>query len=567
MSQDFWDQVRHETIGQDTHIRTPFGSRRLTYADYTASGRGVGFIEEYMRGLLLHYGNTHTEDDATGMLTSARLHLAETEIKRLVNAGPAYRIIETGSGATGAVHRLQQILGLYVPPATRDAVRALVAERLSPPERERLEGHLHERRPVVFVGPYEHHSNEVSWRECLAEVVEVELDGEGVLDLADLEAKLGRSEYRGRRLLGAFSAASNVSGLITPVYEVARILHRHAALAFFDYAALAPYAEIDVRRDDEAYFDGIYFSPHKFLGGPGSSGILIIHERIYRADLPPTLAGGGTVEYVSPSEQAYSADIETREKPGTPGILQCMRAALALQLKERLGIGRIAARERVLVHRAFEVLSRCPGLEIVGSRDPERRIPIVSFNIRVGSSYLHPRFTTTLLNDLFGIQSRAGCSCAGPYGHRVLGIDLAKSLRFKDRLAHGFQGVKPGWTRVSFHFLMTDEELEFILAAIGFIAEHGVRFLGHYRFEMQTGGWRHHQALTHTPRFGLSEALGWRRPPPGNREPAGVLHERYLAEARHLAAVLGASFDPGRLSTTERDLIPYLYVPVPPAPP
>jgi selenocysteine lyase/cysteine desulfurase len=575
MSKDIWTLVRKNLIGRDAFIETPFGRRLVTYADYTASGRGVEFIEGYIRQILMHYANTHTVDDATGMITTSRLHRAEATIKRLVNAGPQYKIIEAGSGTTGAVHRLQQILGLYIPPVAKDMFHKLLQQHLEEEQLSELESYLLSRRPVVFVGPYEHHSNEVSWRECFAEVVEIELDREGLVDLEDLEDKLSRPEYEGRRLIGAFSAASNVSGVKTPVFEVARALHRHGALAFFDYAASAPYARIDMCRDEESFFDGIYFSPHKFLGGPGSSGILIIHERVYRKDLPPTVGAGGTVDFVSQLEQAYSADIEAREKPGTPGILQIMRAALALELKELLGIDRIAARENQLIHRALEKFNICSPIEIMGNRDPDKRIPIFSFNIRVDDSYLHPRFVTILLNDLFGIQSRAGCSCAGPYGHRILHIDGQKSLKFKDRLMHGFVGLKPGWTRINFHYLMTDADYEFIMAAICLICKYGKYFLPLYEFDIHTGNWRHRRHRPGEVDFGIEHALRGTTPGAGDssgdsgREGAAApktqkalkaLYDSYLQEAEALAEELKKSFDSDKLQTTEKDLIPFVYV-------
>jgi selenocysteine lyase/cysteine desulfurase len=571
MSRDIWALVRNEIIGRDAFVETPFGRRLVTYADYTASGRAVGFLERYLERMLAHYANTHTEDDATGRITTERLRQAEATIKRLVNAGPEYKIIEAGSGTTGAVHRLQQILGLYVPPVATDMFRALLEQHLREEQVNALKAHLLANRPVVFVGPYEHHSNEVSWRECFAEVVEIELDHEGLLDLEDLDSKLSRPEYRGRKLIGAFSAASNVSGVKTPVYEVARRLHRHGALAFFDYAAIAPYGKIDMCRDGESFFDGIYFSPHKFLGGPGSSGILIIHERIYRSDLPPTVGAGGTVDYVSFDEQAYTTDIEAREKPGTPGVLQIMRAALALELKELLGIERIAARESELIHKALDKFNSCSPIEIIGNRQAENRIPIFSFNIRVEESYLHPRFVTLLLNDLFGIQSRAGCSCAGPYGHRVLHIDGPKSLRFKDRLMHGFVGLKPGWTRINFHYLMSDAEFGFVMGAICFVCRYGRYFLPLYEFDIHTGNWRCREFEGGEVEFGLQNALTLRANNPGSGAPeirqAGkseksrqALYAEYLEQARGRAEELKKSFDSGKLQSTEKDLIPFVYV-------
>jgi selenocysteine lyase/cysteine desulfurase len=556
---DFWDLVRENIIGREASIRTPFGERRVTYADYTASGRGVRFIESYLARVLELYGNTHTEDDATGAITSHRLRLAEAAIKRLLGAGDCYKIIEDGTGATGAVHRLQQILGIYIPPAGKDMYRKL-GERWFPPEGlSEFESFLMANRPLVFVGPYEHHSNEVSWRECFAEVVEIELDAEGLLDLGDLERKVSDPRFQERRKIGAFSAASNVTGLITPVYEVARILHRHNALAFFDYAAIAPYAPILLCHGEDCFLDGIFFSPHKLLGGPGSSGILIIHEGVYRYDLPPTVGAGGTVEFVNAEEQKYSAEIEVREKPGTPGILQILRAALALELKERLGPRRIEEREAAMIREAMERLAAHPAVQIIGNPDPARRIAILSFNIRMGDSYLHPRFVTLLLNDLFGIQSRAGCSCAGPYGHRLLKIDGRKSLEFREEILHGHVGVKPGWARVNFHFLMSDAEFDFLCRAILFVAEKGKYFLPQYEFQLSTGAWKHREFRQPEPGFGLEEA--------GRRSLATLSSEAveqelfagYLREADRLARELEPGFLLAQLDTTERDLIPFVY--------
>ena len=559
-SDRFWSFVRQNIIGRDAVIRTPFGERRVTYADYTASGRGLRFIERYLERLLELYGNTHTEDDATGIVTSRRLRQAERSIKSLLHAGDCYKIIEDGTGTTGAVHRLQQILGLYIPPAGKDMYRKLCEHWFAGEELAAFERHMLENRPVVFVGPYEHHSNEVSWRECFAEVVEIELDREGLLDLEDLERKLARPEYQERRRIGAFSAASNVSGLMTPVYEVARILHRHGALAFFDYAAIAPYARIDVCHGEDCYFDGIYFSPHKLLGGPGTSGILIIREGIYRYDLPPTVGAGGTVEFVNFREQEYNPEVEVREKPGTPGILQTLRAALALQVKERLGPERIETRECELASLAMERLRSHPAIELIGNPDPRKRIPIFSFNIRVGDSYLHARFVILLLNDLFGIQGRAGCSCAGPYGHRVLHIDEKKSLEFKQAIMAGHIGLKPGWARVNFHFLLSDEEVEFLCSAILFVADNGKYFLPLYEFDLATGAWRHRSFPPPEVRFGLEEALAGGRGESARRKAKETgSHRSYLEQARRQAEELKRSFPEAELATTERELIPFLY--------
>jgi selenocysteine lyase/cysteine desulfurase len=543
---DLWDRVRGSIIGGNAFLDTPFGRRRLTYADHTASGRGVTFIEDQIRAALELYGNTHTEDDATGSITSKRMREAEMSIKGLVNAGPEHKLVTVGAGTTAAVHQLQQILGIYLPPAGRDFFRA----------RDESD------RPVVFVGPYEHHSNEVSWRECYAEVVEIELTDEGLLDLDDLRAKAADARWSGRRKIGAFSAASNVSGVTTPVYDVARILHDNGALAFFDFAAAAPYVRMDMRRDARSYFDALYFSPHKFLGGPGSCGVLIFHEGIYRSDLPPTIGAGGTVDFVGFDGQAYSTDIEVREKPGTPGILQTLRAALAMELKEKLGPERIAAHESALAARAHAALCAHPGIELMGGVGPENRLPIFSFNVRVGRSWLHPRFVTTLLNDLFGIQSRAGCSCAAPYGHRILHIDERKSQEFRRSIACGNIGLKPGWARVNFHFLHTEEEVDFICRSILFVADHGMKFLPLYRFDMRTGAWRHKDFAPPRVPFGLDEALS-AEPRRQHREETpdlGRLFEEYMGEARQLSDSVGRGWSEADLKTTEADLIPFVYL-------
>ena len=539
---DLWDRVRGSIIGGNAFLDTPFGRRRLTYADHTASGRGVALIEDQIRSALEMYGNTHTEDDATGTLTSERLRQAEATIKRLVNAGPQHKIVTVGAGTTAAVHQLQQILGIYLPPAGRDFFQ---------PRDEA-------NRPLVFVGPYEHHSNEVSWRECFAEVVEIELTDDGLLDLDDLRSKASDPRWSERRKIGAFSAASNVSGVTTPVYEVARILHENGALAFFDFAAAAPYVQMDMRRDAHSSFDALYFSPHKFLGGPGSCGVLIFDEAIYRADLPPTIGAGGTVDFVGFEGQAYSTDIEVREKPGTPGILQTLRAALAMELKEMLGPERIASHEAQLARRAHAVLCGHPGIELMGGVGPEDRLPIFSFNVRVGSSWLHPRYVTTLLNDLFGIQSRAGCSCAAPYGHRILHIDERKSRELRRSIMCGNIGLKPGWARVNFHFLHTDDEVDFICRSILFVADHGKKFLPLYRFDMRSGVWRHRDFVPPPVPFGLEQALYGQETRQHRDEPPDLarLFEEYLAEARKCAGSIAQQ----DLKSTEEDLIPFVYV-------
>jgi selenocysteine lyase/cysteine desulfurase len=504
--------LREQTIGADAPLMTPFGERLMVYADYTASGRCLLFVENYLQAVQRTYANTHTEDDTTGRNMTRLLHDAEAAIKASVNAGPDGRIIACGTGATGAITKLQQMLGVYCPPATRVRLSADAEAFLGPDVAAAFETYARRRRPIVYVGPFEHHSNEVSWREGLAEVVEVRLDDEGGIDLAHLEALLQMPHDRDRLRIGSFSAASNVTGRLAPVHEIAALLHRHDAIACFDFAASGPYEPIDMspRRsgDDDSSLDAIFLSPHKFLGGPGSSGILVFKRRLYREDLPPTVAAGGTVDYVSERGQEFMADIEGREKPGTPGTLQVIKAALAIEIKDWLTPARIEAREQSLLGRAFDRWKRVAPLEILGHPDPARRIAIVSFNVRCPDGrVLHPKFVTALLNDLFGIQSRAGCSCAGPYGHRLLAIDADESDRYRQCILDGHGGIKPGWCRLGFHFTMDDAEADFVIDAVEFVARYGHRFLPLYDFHVSTGAWTHVRPVDEGERLSLEAAL------------------------------------------------------------
>jgi len=532
-----FDFLRSQIVGIDSAFETPFGRRLMVYCDYTASGRCLHFVERYLQNLQRIYANTHTEDDLTGRSMSRLLHEAERTIKGAVNAGPSGRIVACGTGATGAIDKLQQILGVALPPATRRTVGEHLCEFLGTERFEAFRQYQESRQPVVFVGPYEHHSNEVTWRQGLATVVEVNLAADGSVDLEHLERLLKAPEYQGRLRIGSFSAASNVTGMRSPTRAIAKLLHAHDAYACFDYAASAPYVEIDMNppRDPDggdASCDAVFLSPHKFLGGPGSSGVLVFNEKLYCRDLPPSVAGGGTVDYVSPVDQDFIADIEEREKAGTPGVLQTLKAALAIDLKNRVGVERIEAREQELLQRALDRWSPNDGIEILGNPDPSRRIGIVSFNLRdARGRYLHPKFVTVLLNDLFGIQSRAGCSCAGPYGHRLLGIDQPTSELYRDWVRKGFQGIKPGWCRVGFHYAMDDAEADFVIDAIELVAAHGHRFLPLYEFNATTGMWTHRTFDEQHERFSLEAALECS----GCEQSALSLDERQ----QHYAACLG----------------------------
>jgi selenocysteine lyase/cysteine desulfurase len=537
--------LRQQIVGVDSTFTTPFGERLMVYCDYTASGRCLRFVETYIQSLQRVYANTHTEDDITGRSMSQLLHDAEAAIKQSVNAGPSGCIVACGTGATGAIDKLQQIVGVALPPATRRNLNEAIDTADAGITSQNLAEALEERQPVVFVGPYEHHSNELSWRQSLATTIEVRLDANGQVDLAHLEELLTDPRFASRRKIGSFSAASNVTGVLTDVHAIASLLHRHGALACFDFAACAPYVDIDMNPaatgPDDPSLDAIFISPHKFLGGPGASGVLVFNQRIYDRNLPPTVSAGGTVDYVSMTDQDFMTDIEEREKAGTPGVLQTLKAALVFQIKDSVGVNTIREREHELTSRAMRAWSEHDGIEILGTPDPARRIAIISFNIRsADGKYLHHKLVTALLNDLFGIQSRAGCSCAGPYGHRLLGIDSVVSEKYRHAVQDGHCGMKPGWCRVGFHWVMDDLEADYVIDAVRFIAQHGHRYTSLYRFDLATGTWTHQHSVDDLPEFSLDAALRAEAAEPATLTPAlrKQLYEHYLAEAARIAKSL-----------------------------
>jgi selenocysteine lyase/cysteine desulfurase len=485
---DLVELVRESVIGKDTAVQTPFGLRRVTYADYTASGRSLSFIEDFIRDQVLPlYANTHTETSGTGLQTTRFREEAREIIRNSVGGTrEEHAVIFAGSGSTGAVDRLVGLLGLRIPAGLN---RAYGLEELIPAEE----------RPVVFVGPYEHHSNELPWRESIADVIEIKEDSDGHIDLHQLESMLVELAHRPLRI-GSFSAASNVTGIISDTSAISRLLHEHGALSFWDFAASAPYVAIDMGSGEAGhgdYKDAIFISPHKLIGGPGTPGVLVVRRDLLVNEVP-VVPGGGTVQYVSPDHHSYIRDPEHREEGGTPAIIESIRAGLAFRLKEDVGVERIRELEHGFIRRAITSWSENPNIEILGN--PEAgRLSIVSFVIRHGARTLHHNFVVALLNDLFGIQARGGCSCAGPYGHRLLGIDLETSARFESVIAQGCEVIKPGWVRVNFNYFIAEEEFNYIIEAVHLIADQGWRLLPLYRYESETALWRHRDGLPRPP--------------------------------------------------------------------
>ncbi len=516
------DLVRASVIGDDEAVAGPYGVRRVTYADYTASGRSLSFIEDYIRDAVLPlYANTHTESSGTGLQTTRFREEARRLVLEGVGGDPArHAVIFCGSGSTAAINRLVDVLQLRIPADLDD--RWDLRSRIPP-----------DQRPVVFIGPFEHHSNELPWRESIADVVTIREDRDGHADLAHLADALARYADRPLRI-GSFSAASNVTGIVSDTFAISRLLHEHGALSFFDFAAAAPYVsiEMDPEGDPLAYKDAVFVSPHKFIGGPGTPGVLVARRELFRNRVP-SMPGGGTVAYVNPFEHVYLSDIEHREEGGTPAIVESIRAGLVFGLKAAVGVEAIREREHDFIGRALRRWEANPAIELLGSHQAER-LSIVSFVVRHDGRYLHHNFVVALLNDLFGIQSRGGCSCAGPYGHRLLGIDLETSHEFEREITRGCEGIKPGWVRVNFNYFISETVFRFILDAVDLVAAEGWRLLPDYAFDPATGLWRHRAGVPEPPLSlrDVSYADGrMAYPSHRHREPESRL-AAYLGEAR-----------------------------------
>ncbi len=465
-----FQQFREQIIGNDLAFRTPYGLKRMIYADWIASGRLYKKIEHKLSHVIGQWvANTHTETSESGTLMTKAYHYAHQLIKRHVNAGPNDVILTAGSGMTTVVNKLQRILGLRT------------CGRLS--GHDCLDG---KEKPVVFLTHMEHHSNQTSWYESNVDVVILNPDEKLMVSLDELRLKL--EEYRDRPLkIGAFTACSNVTGIETPVHRLAALMHEYGGICFIDYAASAPYVNINMHPGDPLEkLDGIYFSPHKFLGGPGSSGVLIFDSSLYNSKTPDN-PGGGTVDWTNPwGEYKYIDDIELREDGGTPGFLQAMRAALAIELKERMGVENMRKREEELLKLAFTELDRIGGLRILANHTRER-LGIISFYLEG----IHFNLVVKLLNDRFGVQVRGGCACAGTYGHFLLNVSYDDSHQITQLINFGDLSRKPGWIRLSLHPTMTDAELLEITNGLAEISRHHSAWGVDYVYNNRNNEFRH----------------------------------------------------------------------------
>jgi len=476
MSDALISRIRESVIGDRQGIETCFGTKPLVYADYTASGRALTFIEDFISNRVLpFYANTHTDTSFTGAQTTKFREEARHTIRQAVNAKSDDKVIFTGSGATAAIDKLIDILNLRLPAEL--SARHKLYDQLPA-----------DTRPVVFIGPYEHHSNEIPWRESIADVVVIPLAQSGQLDIAILEQKL--IQFADRELkIGSFSAASNVTGIKTDVDKVAALLHAHGAYSFWDYAAAAPYLAIDMNPSQpECAKDAVFISPHKFVGGPGTPGILVVKKQLLNNSVP-AVPGGGTVVYVTPEDHRFISDHERREEGGTPAIVESIRAGLVFGVQQAVGTQRIEELEADYKARALARWRSNSAIEILGNSD-EDSLSIFSLRFKYRDKDLHYSFITALLNDLFGIQARGGCSCAGPYGHELLGMDMIYSRALEKQIVQGHTVLRPGWVRLNFNYFIGDETFNYLLDAVDLVASHGWKLLPYYEFDKTSGTWR-----------------------------------------------------------------------------
>lgn len=457
----YFDKFRQNIVGYNQYFSSPYGEKKIIYADWIASGRLYAPIEKIMLERFGPYvGNTHTESTITGLTMTQAYHAAHDFIKKHVNAGQDDVIITAGSGMTTVINKFLRILGLAVPEQVRDCIN--------------LSGHD---KPVVFLTHMEHHSNHTNWLLTLADVVIIEPDANGLVDLNRLHHHL--LKYKNRKIkIGSFSACSNVTGIQTPFYEMAKLMHEFDGVCFIDFAASAPYVKIDMHPEDPMKkLDAVFFSPHKFLGGPGTPGVIVFDSKLYVRETPDQ-PGGGTVDWTNPwGKYRFLRDIETREDGGTPGFLQTIKAALCINLKNEMNVDKMLERDGVLLNMAFQKLKHVPNLHILAD-NVEKRLGIISFYV----DKIHYNLIVKLLNDLYGIQVRGGCSCAGTYGHYLLHIGPQLSRKITDQIDHGDLSAKPGWVRLSIHPTTTDAELNFIVDSITDIVVNINRYEKDYKY-------------------------------------------------------------------------------------
>jgi selenocysteine lyase/cysteine desulfurase len=472
--EQYFQQFRSNIIGIDQEFESPYGQQKIIYTDWTASGRLYRPIEEKLMNQFGPFvANTHTETTVSGTAMTKSYHHARHIIKHHVNANSDDVLITDGTGMTGVVNKFQRILGLKVPENLKDFI-AIPSDK----------------KPIVFISHMEHHSNQTSWLETIADVEVIPSTEDGLFSLENLAVLLDKYKDRAYKI-ASITSCSNVTGIKTPYHQAAKLMHQNNGVCFVDFACSGPYVKIDMHPEDpESYLDAIFFSPHKFLGGPGTSGVLVFNKKLYH-NMVPDCPGGGTVSWTNPwGEHKYIDNIEDREDGGTPGFLQVIKTALAIQLKEQMGIENILKREHEIVEYIFEKLGNVSNIKILAGQH-HNRLGVISFFIED----LHFNLGVKLLNDKFGIQTRGGCSCAGTYGHFLLHVDQETSNKLIDEISLGDLIRKPGWIRMSIHPTTTTAEIEYVCNSIKLLSENHKSWTLDYDYNKDTNEFVHKNAL------------------------------------------------------------------------
>ncbi|GGG20603.1 aminotransferase class V [Rhizobium wenxiniae] len=453
---DVHAHMRNDLVGASAKIDGQYGIKDLVYADYVASGRALFSIERFiLEEVLPYYANSHTEASYCGGFMTRLRREARALIAGFCGATEAHAVIFTGSGATSGINRLVKLFGVTDAIASGQPVR-------------------------VILGPYEHHSNILPWRESQAEIIEIPEGPTGGPDLEKLEQALRQGAPA--LTICSLSAASNITGIVSDVAKITECVKNASAKMIWDYAGAGPYVPISMQPKPGVEIDAIVTSPHKFIGGPSASGILILRRDALTTE-KPSWPGGGTVRFVSPTTHDYSSSIEAREEAGTPNVVGDIRAALAFIVKDAIGATETEKRNTSLAKRAFTAWKDVPNLELLGLSEPQR-LPIFSFRVKDGKGgYIHQQLVTRMLSDRFGIQARGGCACAGPYVHRLLGIDDGQSEEMRQAILAGNEIRKPGFTRLNFSVLLSDAKVEFILSSVAQLARDASKFENDYDFD------------------------------------------------------------------------------------
>lgn len=469
MLETYFSKFRNNIIGIDQTFESPFGIKKIVYADWTASGRLYSGIEDTLRNDIMPLvANTHTETTVTGTAMTQAYHLAKTVIKDHVNANKNDALIFAGTGMTGVINKLQRILGFKYP---EHPLQYLKDGNSFEFDDEKL--------PVVFITHMEHHSNQTTWLEASVIVEIIGQTGDGLVDVNDLNRLLEKHKHRSLKI-ASVTACSNVTGIKTPYHEIAKLMHENKGYCFVDFACSAPYVNIDMHPENELEaLDVVFLSPHKFLGGPATSGVMVLNKELYKKDIPDN-PGGGTVTFTDPwGHHGYINDIETREDGGTPGFLQGIKTALAVKLKEDMGVDNILKREEELIDIVFEHFDKMGETVHVLADQHRDRLGVFSFYVEG----LHYNLLVKMLNDRFGIQSRGGCACAGTYGHILLNVNQDFSSKIVCEILAGNNSEKPGWVRMSIHPTMTNAEVTYIMESINAIVENSNEWKKDYNYD------------------------------------------------------------------------------------